>query len=347
MSDREASLLQQLAERPFDRSLRLVFADWLLERGDERGAVIVAADGEPSLSERRRLAELTQLHAREWLGPLAALADVPQCRFEGGFLDGLVCHATAPVDLMSSLTGDPRLATVRSLSLPARHAWVGLAAFVAHPVLRHLRRVHASADGWAQLTAAPLEGLEVVSLGSWGTFVGELESVRGRKARRLELVTSEFVNPLVAAEVNDAVLSQLTVLQAFDELTLVVRFGVVEGAVAWLLGAHKVSLPTRWQGTAHGVEYGEARYQLMREREGFTRLVVDLEHGGSSLGLGQRIASAATVLVQLAPATLDTVDVRLPKGARTTPAERDALRAAARRLGTVKSFSLGGVALAP
>jgi hypothetical protein len=308
--------------------------------------IALAAREAPSLSERRRVTSLTQQHARTWLGPLAALVDVEHSRFEGGFLADLVCQSSAPLEAWAQLTGEPRLATVVSLSVLAGTEPPVFAAFVRHPVLRHLARLYASAKGWALLGPAPLP-LEVVSLGSWGVFDGELEVVRGRRARCLELETSEFVNPLVAAEVREAVLLQRSALSGFEALCLVVRYGVVEGAAAWLLGAQRDDFAAHWQERAFGVEYGESRFTLTWSGSGLHALSVDLEHKGDVSGLGQRIATAASVLVQLGPARLESVEITLPKGARVRPAERDALRAAARRLGSVKTFSLGGAALAP
>lgn len=335
-----------MAERPFDRGLRLVFADWLLDQGDERGAVIVAASGEAPLTERRRLARVVERNLAHWLGPLAALADVGATRFEAGFLHHLVCVPRPPPELWGQLTGELRLATVRSLVLPSGHESPLMTGFVTHAVLRHLERVQASMRGWALLDGA-LPGLRTVALSSWGTFQGELDVLRGRKAQALELVTSEFVNPMVAAEVRTAVVSELGAVQGFEDVTLVVRFGVVEGVASWLIGAGADGLDARWQQRAWGAEYGEARFVLQRREGSGPSLVVDLTHRGDVAGLGQRIATAASVLVQLAPARLEALEVKVPPGARVRPSERDALRAAARRLGTVKSFSIAGAFVTP
>ena len=61
---READILTGLAERPFDRELRLVYADWLQEQGDPRGEVIALSErGDLSLTERRKVARLTAQHS--------------------------------------------------------------------------------------------------------------------------------------------------------------------------------------------------------------------------------------------------------------------------------------------
>jgi hypothetical protein len=51
---------------------------------------------------------------------------------------------------------------------------------------------------------------------------------------------------------------------------------------------------------------------------------------------------AAAVLVQLGPLKINSVEVRAPPSARWRPSERDALRAAVRRLGSVKQLEVGG-----
>jgi uncharacterized protein (TIGR02996 family) len=357
--------LLQLAERPFDRSLRLVFADWLLEQGDPRGEVIaLTSRGELSLTERRRVARLTEQHAAQWLGPLAAVADVATTRFEGGFLSTLVCRAPEREAVWSELAGDPRLASVTNLVLPTGREATGLQSFLEHPVLGHLKRLQAPAIVWSQLRRAPPRSfaLEVAAVASWGVFSGELAPVlqvpTALAAKRLELVTSEFVNPLVSAEIRRALAQDpasateaahglSSELKPFDDLRLVARFGVVEGAVAWLLvGAVDVGVQ-RWAGSRWSIEFGDGRFSVERQGERFSHLVIDLSHDDDAQGLGHRIATAASVLVQLSPAALESVEVVLPAHARLRPGERDALRAATRRLRTVKRFSLGGVELTP
>jgi hypothetical protein len=296
------------------------------------------------LTERRRLAALTERHARDWLGPLAELADVAASRFEGGFLAHLACQPQVPASAWGRLAGEPRLATLLELTLPAASAGPQLAAFVRHPVLRSLRRLHASAAGWASLDTSGLR-LDVVSLGSWGVFRGELAAVRGQQARCLELVTSEFVNPLVAAEVRESLVTEQAMLGTFAEVALVVQFGVFEGAAAWLVRAARDGLLAAWPGTAVGVVHGDTRFTLSRDGGAFSALGVDLSFGGDLARVGQRVANAVSVLVQLAPARLERVEVTLPPGARLRAAERYALRSAARRLGTIKALSLGGAAL--
>ncbi len=360
--------LQRLAERPFDRSLRLVFADWLLERDDPWGEVIALSErGGLSLTERRRVARLTEQHAARWLGPLAALADLSNTRFEGGFLSSLVCRAPEREATWLACAGDPRLATLERLVLPTGREAREVVGFLQHPRLANLKRLQASAIAWSLLERepAPPFTLDTVAVASWGVFAGELLPVLHvpwvKAARQLELVTSEFVNPIVVGEIRRSLAATAQAAAEepgsalldgappviFDEVRLAAKFGVVEGAVSWLIAAALDAPVNRWASRAWSIEFGDGVYSVIRDDERAAALSVDLGHEGDLTGLGQRIATAASVLVQLGPGAFESVEVHLPEGARVRGSERDALRAATRRLRTVKRFSLGGANLSP
>lgn len=353
--DRENELLRQLAERPFDRALRLVFADWLSERDDPRGEVITLTErGSLSLSERRRLARLTQEHAAAWLGPLSELAASSQCRFQGGFVSHLVCQTPSSPDLWRTLADEPRLATVTSLVLPSGPPCQEQGRFLCSPYLRELKRLQAGSPSWSQV--GPRAGLaftlEVAAVSSWGVFRQELEPMGTVEAlagvSRLDLVTSDFVNPVVVKDICESLQAQLSAWRRFREVRLLPRFGVVEGAAQWLASGAQRSWERAWrQGERWSVEYGETLFRLERVDGRFSSLLIDLAQHDDLQGLGQRISAAASVLVQLGGAGLQAVEIQVPGGTRLRASERDALRAAARRLGTIKSFSLGGVLVAP
>jgi uncharacterized protein (TIGR02996 family) len=90
----EASLLAEIYANPTDDGPRLVLADMLLERGDERGELIAlqfkrrdsALDDEAAARE----ALLLKKHGKLWLGPLAPVISFgksySRSRFERGFL---------------------------------------------------------------------------------------------------------------------------------------------------------------------------------------------------------------------------------------------------------------------
>ncbi|MEW5738802.1 MAG: TIGR02996 domain-containing protein [Myxococcota bacterium] len=347
-------LLARLAEHPFDRALRLVYADWLLDQGDPRGEVIALSMKEDlSLTQRRRVQRLTEQHAAAWLGPLVTVADIGACRWEGGFLDVLAVGAPTPGS-WPGVVGDPRLATVRGLLFSVLSDPLPVAPFLAHPVLRHVSHLQVGVALLEAVARAPLAFVpRSLALISWGTFGRELSSLAGAEALkrtpRIELITSEFINAIVAGEVRSAVLEHRLGLRHFEEIRLVARFGVLEGAAAWLLRGNdarrvETELPqlTRW-----GVDYGDVHFTLARAADRFDRLEVDLSGPDRSLGLGARLALAASVVPLLAPARLSEVDVRLPPGARISQSERDTLRTAVRRLGTVGTFHLGDASALP
>src|SRR5688572_20050324 len=92
--------LRAILEDPGDDSLRLVYADWLEERGDPRGEFIrvqvelarMADDdpGRPDLEWRER--ELLQDHGDQWRAPLPAWAH-RGCQFRRGFVGFVACDA--------------------------------------------------------------------------------------------------------------------------------------------------------------------------------------------------------------------------------------------------------------
>jgi uncharacterized protein (TIGR02996 family) len=76
----EDAFLEQIRERPSDNALRLVYADWLEERGDVRAEYVrvlcawltCAAAEEQALIERER--ELRATLSRRWLAQVRGMA---------------------------------------------------------------------------------------------------------------------------------------------------------------------------------------------------------------------------------------------------------------------------------
>jgi uncharacterized protein (TIGR02996 family) len=353
--DRETELLTQLAKRPFDRTVRMVFADWLSERDDPRGEVITLGDrGDLSLSERRRVARVTREHGRVWLGPLQAVADETRCRFDGGFVSHLSCRPPANPEIWLGLVSEPRLATVTSLEVPSGTPNGETGAFLRSSLLRGLKRLQAPASTWAQLSASPPPSfsLDVAAVSSWGVFQRELEALGSSEAAkiadRLELTTSEFVNPPVVRAVLESLAAQKDAWKRFRELRLAPRFGVVEGVASWLVSGATQGWQRWWKaGNRWSVEYGEGVFCLEIQGGRFSRLHIELGQRDEIVGLGQRIGLAASVLVQLGAAGIEWIEITIPSGARMRSSERDALRTAARRLGSVKSLVIGGAPLSP
>jgi uncharacterized protein (TIGR02996 family) len=114
----ERALLAALHAAPADDAPRLVYADWLSERGDPRGELILlqcarARTGEPPLAREE---ELLARHTASWLGPLEPWVARAGARFARGFLDGVRLRAALP----DALLDDTRLATVTTIEYPAR-----------------------------------------------------------------------------------------------------------------------------------------------------------------------------------------------------------------------------------
>jgi uncharacterized protein (TIGR02996 family) len=174
MSQRE-SLLQAIRAEPDSDAVRLVFADWLEESGDDDRAAFVraqcAAAGLPTWDAGRRLLlwQAQQLARRhpEWRQGLPELDGVTWGRFERGFLAeavvanfatltrhaeaiGRVGTVSAVVVLLpersSSLAGLPRIPWLRSLVLDAERS------------RSHGARAMIYSDGTSALAEAPLLG---------------------------------------------------------------------------------------------------------------------------------------------------------------------------------------------
>src|SRR5438270_10047207 len=87
------AFLRAIIENPDDDGPRLLYADWLDERGDPRGEFIrvqCALAGMDEYDPRRwdlmtRERELLAIHQQEWLDPLPD--DLPYWKFRRGFLD--------------------------------------------------------------------------------------------------------------------------------------------------------------------------------------------------------------------------------------------------------------------
>jgi uncharacterized protein (TIGR02996 family) len=179
-----------------DDAPRLVYADWLLERGDARGEYITlscaAARGTLSLEEEERMRALFVAHEAEWLGPVA---DVTRARrwhrglFDAAQLDRRERGVVAPA------IGHPAWRTLRSLD--ARAFFLGvedIARIVSDPVFDHLDALALNAEVLAKLAEArqlprPQELIVFSTTGSLGELTrATLAAVaRSSNLRRLHL----------------------------------------------------------------------------------------------------------------------------------------------------------------
>src|SRR5262249_53469405 len=86
-------LLQAILENPEDQTIRLIYADWLEERGNPRGEFIRVqiqlrrmSQADPAYPELRlRELNLIQQHKEEWFGGLRKSFYYWECR--AGFID--------------------------------------------------------------------------------------------------------------------------------------------------------------------------------------------------------------------------------------------------------------------
>lgn len=85
-ADDEASFLRAIAAQPEDDAPRLVYADWLTERGDARGELIqLQLEKKPSAALVAKTAALLTSRWKEFAGPLAKWVKGPQ-DFERGLV---------------------------------------------------------------------------------------------------------------------------------------------------------------------------------------------------------------------------------------------------------------------
>jgi uncharacterized protein (TIGR02996 family) len=112
----EPQLLEAIYEAPDDDGRRLVYADWLAERGDPRGTFITLQfqklRGEANEKAMARERSLLRQHQREWLGPLVPEVVQEHSSFERGFLGIALPRARRLYEAEASFVR-PEWATVR------------------------------------------------------------------------------------------------------------------------------------------------------------------------------------------------------------------------------------------
>ncbi len=134
------ALLEQVWREPDRLEHRLVYADWLTERGDPRGEFIAlqvaAASGDQKAA--RQASALQRQHQSTWLGELDRV--LTHVVFERGFLGAcaLAQNAAATEAVWARACNDPALQTVRRLE-KGRGNSQHHAAFACSPMLRNLR----------------------------------------------------------------------------------------------------------------------------------------------------------------------------------------------------------------
>lgn len=161
-----AAFLAAITADPNDDLPRLMFADWLDERGDPRGEFIrLQIANNPA--DRGRVDELQAQFGRQWAGPLRDWAYV--VNFSRGFPEQLALPAEDFVQFADEIV---RLAPVRRVTLINARKWVP--CLVRLPALRRIIALHISGgmiedDGVEKLATCPyLASLHVLRLGQNG-----------------------------------------------------------------------------------------------------------------------------------------------------------------------------------
>jgi len=157
----EAALLADIFAHPDQDEPRLVYADWLNDKGDPRGELIVLqCSKKTDEATEKRVARLLKTHGQAWLGPLASvLTDV---EFRRGFVDKATLHADHIQ--LEPLAGLPDWATISKLT------WLGQP--YDNRVVRRVPRLQGMPAGFLVAVAEPWTSVEV------GCWVEDLESFR-------------------------------------------------------------------------------------------------------------------------------------------------------------------------
>jgi uncharacterized protein (TIGR02996 family) len=146
-----AGFMTEILADPLADPPRLVYGDWLDERGDPRGEFIALQYKrlEHGLTgkEARRERELIKDNASSWIHPLDAVVKKP--RFERGFLSGCGEVLFETARQREALLEHPQWATVEQIDA------CNEPALILSPALRSLKVVRCQADTLAELGRRP------------------------------------------------------------------------------------------------------------------------------------------------------------------------------------------------
>jgi uncharacterized protein (TIGR02996 family) len=141
---RSDRLLESVLSSPGDLSLRAVYGDWLLERGDPRGELIAL-----QLCERldaqgeARVAALLRKHAGAWVGAIAHAVRRESMVFRHGFLTRCIARKSMlSTEKWEAVVAEPLWATVEELSISSRLPGRWARRLADMPQLRALRSLH-------------------------------------------------------------------------------------------------------------------------------------------------------------------------------------------------------------
>jgi uncharacterized protein (TIGR02996 family) len=161
----EESFLAAIYESPDDDAPRLVYADWLAERGDPRGEFIhlqcKAAAGPLRSIDEKRMRSLARRHRVRLLGPLEPVLD-EFAKFERGFVSECFSPVFKTPRQLDELGDHPAWSTLRILHRGR------LSPFVTRCRLRGLRVIYGAMglDDLARMAtrAHPYEQLQAITV---------------------------------------------------------------------------------------------------------------------------------------------------------------------------------------
>lgn len=179
----QTELLERVLDAPDDVHQRQVYADWLSERGDPRGELILLQLEKRTRAltdeEEARESELLELHGKAWIGRLANITQYLE--FDAGFL-----HACAVREIPEWAPKERAWRTVRHLGVQrdARR----LPELLQSEHLTGLRSLRVADDYLdVAITWAP-ERLELLTVdGGRGSVLGALTSTRLMRLSRVEI----------------------------------------------------------------------------------------------------------------------------------------------------------------
>ncbi len=319
----------------------MVYADWLTEHGDARGEWIATLN-HGVVPSAKKLSGWIAKQGAQWLGPLAPFVHVGLCAWERGFLKKVVFRDDVPDSAWATLAVEPRLLTVRDLTLET--ARVGPAArFLSQPVLAGVKRLAGRSELFAEPAMAELAfkpqsaGVILESLDDG--VVGALAQPLFRQMREIRFVAAQFVQPPAADEFAFQCARQKGLVHA-DRVELELRFGTLETATVWL----NADLAVRWQ-PSWGLKYADVTFTRYRSAEGRWGLEVGLGSVEGSFSIKARLGVVASVLSQWLLSGLSEIEVVLPAEVTLDEGDLEMLRLAARRLPFLSTFNVQGRSL--
>jgi len=179
------ALLSQIYADPTDQAARMVYEDWLEERGDPRARAIALMTSQSQgkhlgREEQAELDDIIEQHWRAWVGPAVALIPPKsRTRFVDGFLSEVELRIDSDAD--RQLAADPVFATLRWLT--CEHADI-----VVRPTMKLLRTLSGSLRTFAEVAELPYE-LDVRTV-----FVDAKDFTRDLEARVIAARAPVFRN---------------------------------------------------------------------------------------------------------------------------------------------------------